>query len=396
MKHVKRLVQFVVLPLVVLASIVAAGLSPSTPKAHAACPPVAGYQTFGYEAGRSSFNPVECSISPLIVPPFLWSQAYSQPLTLGEGISTLGTQGFIGMNNLMMSFSLATGVPNWIFPTGGPIVGAATADLGNIYFGSQDGNFYGLNLAGAPICIIPLGAPISTTPDFLGSLLVVSADNGVIFGINGSTCSIVWSTPALGLAITSPAISTITGLVYDSVRVSSSQSVVFGVSASTGAIVGVSPAFPATFTVPVLTPKQIVVGSNNPAASLISFALNPPFSLLWTSGGAFGPVLGKPAADGSQVYAVSAGSGTLFAVSVVSGVPIWGGPLSPCGPLYKADSPTVANGGVFVGAQNCIAAFRTVGGPTWALGIPANPAISPLTIVNGAIYVAMLNNIFAF
>jgi outer membrane protein assembly factor BamB len=385
-KSMKHLARLAVVPIILLAMSIVSGLGGASPQAYAACPPIAGYPTFGFDTGRTSYNPYECTITPSAAPPFNWISPFSLPSAPREGISTDSTQGYVGVGNAMEAFKLASGTPAWSFPTAGPIVGAATVYLGNIYFGSQSGVFYALNPVGSPICATYLGAPISTTPIGFQNTIVVSTSNGRVFGVNATTCGILWSTPILGLSISSPSL--YAGIAFVSVHLTSAQSVVYGIYALTGGIIGSSAPMAGTFTTPVVLLQHIYVGTDNPATSVVSFLLtSPTFAVSWVR--SIGePVYGKPAVDTtvlapgpSQVYAVSAVSGRLYAFNALTGAINWAA-AATCAPLYKAASPTVANGGVYVGSITCINAFKITGGLTWSISV-GTLVDSPATVVNG-------------
>jgi outer membrane protein assembly factor BamB len=399
MKTVKYLTRFFIIPVLLLASFAIAGLSSASPRAYAACPPIAGYPTFGFDTGRSSYNPFECVISPAVVPPANWVSPLALPTAPREGISTDNIKGYVGQGNSLVSFTLATGAPVWGFATPGAVVGSATIFLGNIYFGSQSGNLYALNPAGGLICTVALGGAISTTPIGSGNILIVSRDNGVVFGINPANCAVLWATPVLGTAISSPSLSGNTAVV--SAQITPAQSDVVGINALTGAITGVSPAFPGTLTAPAVAGGQVFIGSSNPAVAVINLAL-PAFAVTWVSPVAGEPVLGKPAVDfpnaPNQVYVVSATTGRLFALNAITGAINWAA-AAACGPLYQAASPTVANGGVYVGGKACMNAFKVGGGGTWGLAVGVL-ADSPATVVNGLLLftanVGAVEKIFSF
>lgn len=378
----KYLIRFVVVPILLLAGLAITSLNSANPKAYAACPPIAGYPTFGFDTGRSSYNPFECVISPAVVPPLNWVSPLALPIAPREGISTDNVRGYVGQGNSLVAFSLATGALAWGFATPGPVVGSATVFLGNIYFGSQNGNFYALNPAGGLICTIALGGPISTTPLGFGNTIVVSRDNGVVFGINPGNCAVMWASPVIGTAISSPSLSGNTLVV--SAQVNPNQSDVVGLNGANGAVVGVSPLFPGTLTAPAVAGGKVFVGCSNPGVGVISLAI-PGFAVVWNRPIAGEPVLGKPAVDfpkaPNQVYAVSATTGRLFALNAATGAINWAFPAA-CGPLYKAAAPTVANGGVYVGGKACMNAFKTLGGATWGLNVGVL-ADSPATVVNG-------------
>ena len=381
MKALKYLLRFVAIPIILLASFAITGLSNASPRAYAACPPIAGYPTFGFDTGRSSYNPFECVISPVVVPPLNWVSPLALPIAPREGISTDNVKGYVGQGNSLVAFALATGAPAWGFATPGPVVGSATIFLGNIYFGSQSGNFYALNPAGGLICTVALGGPISTTPIGFNNTIVVSRDNGVVFGINAANCAVLWATAAPGAPISSPAL--FNNIAVISAQVAPAQSVIFGINVLTGAIVGRSPALPGTFTAPAVAGGQAFVGSSNAGVGVVNVAV-PAFAVTWVRPIAGEPILGKPAVDfpnvPKQVYVVSSVTGRLFALNALTGAINWAVPAA-CGPLYKAASPTIANGGVYVGSNGCINAFKTAGGATWAIAV-GGLVDSPATVVN--------------
>jgi hypothetical protein len=388
-KTMKYLVRFVAILIILLVSFAVTGFGSATPKAHAACPPIAGYPTFGFDTGRSSFNPFECVISPLAAPPFNWVSPLGLPIAPREGISTDNVRGYVGQGNALVAFLLATGGLVCGFGTPGAVVGSATVFLGNIYFGNQAGDFFGLNPGCGLLCHIGLGGAISTTPIGITiggrNIVIVSRDNGIVFGIDVAACAILWATPIplpAPITLSSPSLSRSIALV--STQVNPANSRVFGLNALTGAIVGATPVLPGTFTPPAVAAAvgQFFVGSSNPAVGVIDFT--PAFGVNWIR--PIGePVLGKPAVDfpaaAGQVYAVSATTGRLFALNAATGVINWIS-VAPCGPLYRAASPTVANGGVYVGGQKCINAFKTTGGATWGIGVGVL-VDSPATVVNG-------------
>lgn len=393
MKGTRRLIRFALIPLLLLAVFALTNSGKGVSRAYAACPATT-WSSFGYDTGRTSDNPLECVISPLVAPPINWASGFVLPTTSREGIATDPAQGYVASGNNLQAFKLATGAPLWLFGAGAPLVGAPTVYLGDIYFGAQNGNFFNVNPAGALVCGVALGAaqPILSTPIGFGNSLIFSTGSGQVFAVNAATCAVLWATPVLGIAPTS--LSLINGTALVSVQTAAGgPSNVIALNAGTGAVVGVSPALAGIFTPPVVTTAgQIFVGSSSPNVSLISFKFAlPALPVAWVT--PIGePVNGKPAVDLpgvplQQVYAVSGNTNRLFAVNAATGAVNWALP-APCGPLYSAASPTVANGGVYVGGTNCMNAFKTGGGPTW--GIAVGPLVdTPATVVNGAIYFAV-------
>lgn len=286
-----------------------------------------------------------------------------------------------------------------MFPTPGQIVGSATVYQGKIYFGSQSGDFYAVNTDGSLACSAALGGSISTTPTVEQNMVVVSRDDGVVIGLDATNCLILWATPDLGLSISSPAIYQNVAMV--SVRINTPQSQLVRIDMFKSVFVGSSPVFARTFTVPAVGKDQVFVGSDDPAHGIISFKpgvpAGPKFAIHLTISVGNEPVYGKPAVDYNlaspqvyQVYAVSGVSGKLYAFSG-NGLPAWVS-SSACGPLNQAASPTTANGGVYVGGQSCMNAFKTVtGAATWTLTIGAL-ADSPASIADGILLFAALDN----
>ncbi len=394
MKGTKLLIRFALIPLLLLALFALTNPGRSVSRAYAACPATT-YPSFGYDTGRTSNNPVECVISPLVAPPVNWASGFVLPTTSREGIATDPVRGYVASGNTLLAFQLATGAAAWVFGAGAPLVGAPTVYLGDIYFGTQNGTFFQVNPAGGLVCNVALGAaqPILSTPIGFGNSLIFSTGSGQVFAVNAATCAVLWVTPVLGIAPTS--LSLINGTALVSVQTAAGgPSDVTAINAATGAVVGISPALPGVFTPPVVTTAgQIFVGSSSPNVGLAAFKFAlPALPVAWVAPLAGEPVNGKPAVDLpgvplQQVYAVSGTTGRLFAVNAATGAINWALPAA-CGPLYSAASPTVANGGVYVGGKNCMNAFKTGGGPTW--GIALGPLVdTPATVVNGAIYFAV-------
>ncbi|HET8846880.1 MAG TPA: hypothetical protein VFN35_35785, partial [Ktedonobacteraceae bacterium] len=80
MKRMKHLTSVVIVLVLLIASFVVTSFSGTSPRAYAACPPIAGYLTFGFDVGRTSYNPSECVISPSVAPPFNWVSSFALPV----------------------------------------------------------------------------------------------------------------------------------------------------------------------------------------------------------------------------------------------------------------------------------------------------------------------------
>jgi outer membrane protein assembly factor BamB len=405
MRSMKRLAKFALTIALMLTGFVAYGLSPASPTAHAACAPIPGYQTFGYDMARTSYNAAECTVSPLSKPAPAWVRSYAGAASgARDGITTFGSLAYVGVGNDLVAMSTTTGATILTFPTPGSVVGAATTYEGNVFFGSLGMGFYALNLELVPICPpLIFASPISTTPVvFSATRVIFTLEKGDIYAYDPTTCSLVWGYSTGGITISSPTI--YGGSVYVSVQVGAAQSSVFVFDAFSGAMQGMTPVVTTgLFTAPVLANNLIYVGTDNPAVSVFAFDAAAPYAPVWGMS-LGGPVYGKPAVDGSQVYAVVAGSARLFGLDAFSGAVHWAvsGPAS-CGQLYKAASPTVANGGVYVGTDGpgCIDAFTMGGASTWTLPTTPGTVAAPVTVVNGWLYATtygpgVIDSVFAF
>lgn len=383
MRSMMQIVRYALVVGLLCTGFVVYGLSTASPVAHASCPTIPSYQTFGFNMWRTSYNPSECLVTPATSPTLAWVDTFAgMKLGAREGISTFNSLGFIGLDQALIAFNTFTGATVWSFPTGNVIEGAATVHQGTIYFASTDARFYALNPGGGLICSQLLSAPILTTPAAVQGVVVVSTKDGVLYGLNATTCAIMW-TNTLGVALSSPSV--FSNFAFVSAQISPTQSMVFVLNAWTGTIVSASTAFTATFTAPVVTNDLIYVGAVAGASGgvLALKMTSPTLTTAWITG--LGDrVFGKPAVDGSQVYVVTAASSRLYALNAFTGAIAWS-TLGLCGALYTAAAPTVANGGVYVGAASCISAYTTSGVSAWAVPL-SSIGDAPVTVINGWLY----------
>jgi len=93
-----------------------------------------------------------------------------------------------GRDKKVYCLKAQTGMPIWIFPTGGRVDSSPVVVGNRVYVGSHDGRFYVLDLVnGEKLWKFNAGAPISASPAVAGENIVVGSQDGQLFcfGSNG-------------------------------------------------------------------------------------------------------------------------------------------------------------------------------------------------------------------
>ncbi len=87
---------------------------------------------------------------------------------------------------------LPTGHIDWKFPVDRAVVGAVAAGAETLYFGSQDGHLYALDLNGKLLANWNAGAPLVTSPALTNTHVYCVSSAGVLFGLDRQTLEPVW------------------------------------------------------------------------------------------------------------------------------------------------------------------------------------------------------------
>ena len=99
-------------------------------------------------------------------------------------------------DNYTRAFNATTGLPMWGYRTNGPIYSSPTADEDMIYFGSDDGRLYALNItSSAPLSVwnFTANGAIRSTPVVDGGRIFFGSDNHMLYALNKTTGGLIWS-----------------------------------------------------------------------------------------------------------------------------------------------------------------------------------------------------------
>ncbi len=81
----------------------------------------------------------------------------------------------------------------WKFPTGGRIVSSPVIADKTIYFGSDDGNIYAVDVeTGRQIWKYPTKGPVSSTPTVEGGVVYATSYDGKLYALNAETGAVKW------------------------------------------------------------------------------------------------------------------------------------------------------------------------------------------------------------
>src|SRR6476659_6256628 len=140
----------------------------------------ANWQSFGFDAAQTRFNPETAAPSALAVrwTSTLGGPAESTPAVV-DGTVYVGDDG-----GIVHALNAATGAPIWTFKTGGPVASSPAVDDGIVYVGSNDGNVYALAAgSGAPVWSFTTGGAVTGSPNVVGGVVYFGSGDAKVYAL---------------------------------------------------------------------------------------------------------------------------------------------------------------------------------------------------------------------
>lgn len=292
------------------------------------------------------------------------------------------------------ALNATTGQLLWSYPTGNYAVSTPAIASGFVYFSSPDGKLYTLNAAtGQLVWSYATGFTINDAPLIANGLVYIGASNGVLFALNGTTGQVVW-THSFPSVFSTPSIDG--GLLYLSAGGS-----LYALKSQTGQIVWHVSANGGT---PVIAGGMIYL--NDTTDGKLLALKEQTGALLWSNGSPSS----DPAVANGVVYITIQSACNLQALSATTGAVLWqynSMDQSVC----IEDTPTVANGVVFVGSSDerfaptcfCSDVYELSATTGVLLGAPEDDFSdgnlndnNPIIVVNGTLYYFEANTVQAY
>ena len=337
------------------------------------------WNQFGFDPGGSRFNNTESIISTANVSTLV--QRFSAPTgaaiffsspAIAHGVAYIGSE-----NDTFYAFNASSGTLLWTANTTNIVDSSPAVADGVVYVSDGNGNLYAFDAAGNTNCS---GTPKTCSPLWTSSLgggSPVVSGGGVVYvtgasglsAINAASGATIWNVPTNG-TLSDPVVAN--GVVYVGFSVLNGHIPVADVlayDATSGALLWTGAVHPGDLNyppAPAVAGGVVYVGAQYDASPLSAFdaagntncsGTPKTCSPLWTSG-TF-TVTTPPAIAKGVVY--GSAEGDLVAFDAAGSTNCSGTPRT-CSPLWEGtyggnntplgDAPTVANGVVFVGAEN--------------------------------------------
>jgi outer membrane protein assembly factor BamB len=104
------------------------------------------------------------------------AQPFASSAALTDKLALIGSR-----DKRLYALGRATGKEVWSFATDGKVDSSPVVAGSRVYFGSQDGNLYVLDLAGMEVQRLKLDGPISASPAVSDGCLVIGTERGTVY-----------------------------------------------------------------------------------------------------------------------------------------------------------------------------------------------------------------------
>jgi outer membrane protein assembly factor BamB len=314
----------------------------------------------------------------------LWARDTGGPVSSGAALS--GGVVYIGGADGVHALDTASGRPvTKIYRTGGAVQGAVTIAGATLLAGCDDNLVYTWPIAsGGSSWRHPTGGPVTGRPAVTGGTVYVGSDDHFVYALDARTGQLNWRYQTGGPVRSSPQRTLVT--FNDYVYVGSDDGYLYALDTQErkrGWRFGTGG--------PVRSGPATVSGSvyaGNTRGDIYEVSYGPPVDAIWEyrAGGA---ILGKPVTDGAGTLYAASADGTVHALSLSGGGPIWAYRLG--GPVRSGLA--LAGGILYVGSDDeyLYAINVTTGKPQWRYR--AGGAIrSQVLVAGGAIYFGSLDH----
>ncbi|HEV2581604.1 MAG TPA: PQQ-binding-like beta-propeller repeat protein [Ktedonobacteraceae bacterium] len=343
------------------------------------------WPSYGYDVAGTRYNSKEKTLKPANVGTMALDWSYKTGGYVQSSPAVVNGVVYIGSNDgYLYAFEASTGALLWSYYSGyyGGFIGSPAVANGVVYAGSNSKEMYALNAStGALIWSYTLGTATTASPTLANGIVYIMDENGVVYAfkarngnllwtytagqgtytqhsqvvangvlyfgsndyklyaLNASTGALLWTFATGSYVAVAPAVAN--GVVY----IGSADFKLYALNATTGALLWSFTTGSYIQPAPAVANGVVYIGSNDDKL----YALNASTgALLWThTAGSY--VLNSPLVANGVVYDSSYSDDTVFALNAKTGNLLWsyavGGP-------YNDDSPSVANGMLFIGAND--------------------------------------------
>lgn len=125
---------------------------------------------------------------------------YTTP-TVYDSVMVIGNT-----NGSLYALDMVTGRDLWEFKTGGPVYADASIDNGKIYFGSDDNNFYCLDMTGKVLWKKDMKTSFKASSSFYKDMIIISAIDGYVYALDKNTGEQKWKFQTQGTLWASPVV----------------------------------------------------------------------------------------------------------------------------------------------------------------------------------------------
>lgn len=370
---------------------------------------------FGFNTRHTHFNPDETTLDMSNVArlTLAWKaltspsgEVRSSPI-IANGIVYITTS-----DNKLYAFNASSGAPLWHVSTGNYVNGLGSFIYstpaivnGVLYVGSNDHRVYAFNAlrGGNPLWVSPpTGGPIYSSPAIVNNMVYIGSTDDKVYAYNAANGSLVWSVSTGYYVFSSPAV--VDNVVY----IGSDDSKLYALDASSGRVLWVGIAGGHIDSSPTVVDGMVYLGSADGhiyAFDVTGCQGKTTCQPAWTtSTGGF--INASPAVANGILY-IGSNDKTLYAYNTGQCLNIapnancpslwtWTAPAQTTQPFES--SPTVANGVLYIGAEdgNLYAYSAQSGTKLWSYPTGGKIISTPI-VLNGMVYVGSTNHyLYAF
>jgi eukaryotic-like serine/threonine-protein kinase len=344
---------------------------------------------FGFDAGRTRYNPYERTINTTNVSRLQQKWAaptgdiiFSSP-AVANGVVYVGSE-----DDKLYAFDVVTGEQKWVsVPTGNVIDSSPAVVNGVVYVGSYDHKLYAFDTAtGGRKWVASTGNIVDSSPAVVNGVVYVGSLDRHLYAFDAATGRRKWvSAPTGDIIESSPAVAN--GVVY----VGCHDDKLYAFDAATGGQKWVASTGNAIYSAPVVVNGVVYVGSSD--HKLYAFDAATGGQKWVASTGSI--IFSSPAVANGVVY-IGSHDDKLYAFDATTGGQKW---VSASTGGSVNSSPAVANGMVYVGSSNgYLYAFdATTGGQKWVSAPTSGSIISSPAVADGVVYVGSYDHkLYAF